>query len=78
MTAAMVPRMRRSQPTEAGPRICAPTTPCGWSIYNPDVKRVEMNITNTYCICNKDTICDVYEDDTTVSTYVLRCMKPPS
>ncbi|XP_063826312.1 uncharacterized protein LOC135075762 [Ostrinia nubilalis] len=85
---AMVPRERRavdleelpasSSTTTAAPNICAPTTPCGWSIYKPQIKIIDMFVVNGYCICEEGLNCAIDEDDKSVSTYVHRCRQPGS
>uniref|UniRef100_A0A2A4J1T6 Uncharacterized protein n=1 Tax=Heliothis virescens TaxID=7102 RepID=A0A2A4J1T6_HELVI len=77
---AMVPRNRRAVNTEeeeAPPkdtvRTCAPQTPCAWSIYDPRNKLIQINITNTYCICGEGTACLVIEDDTATKAFVHKC-----
>lgn len=55
------------------PMICAKQTPCGWSIYRPISKYIEMNITNTYCICSATENCVVTDDDSTINAYIHHC-----
>ncbi|CAH0715667.1 unnamed protein product, partial [Brenthis ino] len=81
LTAALVPRHRRAINTEdengatsSKPiEICAPRTPCGWSIYRPGVKLIEVNITNTYCVCGVGQICRITVDDENTSAFVHHC-----
>ncbi|KAM3965268.1 uncharacterized protein ACR2FA_000652 [Aphomia sociella] len=88
LAAAMVSRERRAVNTEdeEGTKIstttqqviyCEPQTPCAWSVYKPGLKFLAVNITNSYCICTPDTICQEHEDDTNVNAFVYRC-RPPS
>ncbi|XP_047533382.1 uncharacterized protein LOC125068321 [Vanessa atalanta] len=82
-TVAMVPKNRRAlnseeektrrSSTENPTQICAPRTPCGWSVYKPVSKMIELNITNTYCHCGSKAECKVSEDDTGASALILRC-----
>ncbi|XP_050350736.1 uncharacterized protein LOC126773699 [Nymphalis io] len=82
-TAAMVPKDRRAlnsekekmihSSTKKPHEICAPQTPCGWSVYRPASKMIEINITNTYCHCQPDYVCKISEDEKDVSAYILRC-----
>ncbi|XP_026327615.1 uncharacterized protein LOC113235907 [Hyposmocoma kahamanoa] len=85
LTAAMVPRERRALNTEEEPaprptttakpkEICQRHTPCAWSVYKPFTKIIEYNITNTYCECSPDRACQIEEDDTSVNSYILRCL----
>lgn len=90
--AAMIPRDRRAvnpedeeamrtestttSTTEKPKEICAPQTPCAWSIYKPFIKMIDFNFTNTYCDCGPGTVCQITEDDGTVNAYVYRCRPP--
>ncbi|RVE52138.1 hypothetical protein evm_003211 [Chilo suppressalis] len=56
--------------------ICAPHTPCAWSMYKPVIKFIEINVTNSYCECDKGLECIINEDDVSVSAYVYRCRSP--
>ncbi|XP_045447951.1 uncharacterized protein LOC123656287 [Melitaea cinxia] len=79
LTAAMVPRHRRdihkdkvnegTEPEE----FCAPTTPCAWGIYNPTTKHIELNVTNTYCVCQQGELCLVAENDKTANAFIYQC-----
>ncbi|KAG7308783.1 hypothetical protein JYU34_006016 [Plutella xylostella] len=77
--AAALPRTRRALPEQSGestskPRqACAHQTPCGWSIYKPQSRIIELNVTNTYCVCEPGLSCVVTEDDTTAFAYVYHC-----
>ncbi|XP_013186827.1 uncharacterized protein LOC106132059 [Amyelois transitella] len=53
--------------------ICAPQTPCSWSVYNPHTREILKEIGNTYCVCPADLICQITEDDIPVSSYIHRC-----
>ncbi|XP_045773126.1 uncharacterized protein LOC123872715 [Maniola jurtina] len=84
---AAVPKLRRAiDPDEeenktssssSPTKICAPQTPCGWSVYHPHSRIITTNITNTYCTCAPGTSCESAEDDLAASTYVLLCKKTP-
>ncbi|XP_026761765.1 uncharacterized protein LOC113520587 [Galleria mellonella] len=85
--AAMVSRERRAVNTEDQQEpistttqrlICEPQTPCAWSIYKPGLKYLTQNLTNSYCVCSADTVCQVNEDDTSVNAYIHRCRPPPT
>ncbi|XP_012551044.1 uncharacterized protein LOC101742173 [Bombyx mori] len=57
------------------PIICAPTTPCAWTVYSPVSKMIQTNMTNRFCICSADTTCAITEDDTEVHAYIHRCTR---
>ncbi|KAJ8721991.1 hypothetical protein PYW08_004393 [Mythimna loreyi] len=77
---AMVPRDRRAvnpdeqEKPKADQTVCAHSTPCAWSVYKPGLRIIDLNITNTYCICSADTECVYDEDD--VNSIVFRCRAP--
>ncbi|XP_045498026.1 uncharacterized protein LOC123696064 [Colias croceus] len=80
-TAAMVPRHRRAINVEEENtmKICAPSTPCAWSIYQPGNKHVESSqillLTNTYCNCDVGESCQMSEDSATANAFVHRCKR---
>ncbi|KAL4707814.1 hypothetical protein ACJJTC_001760 [Scirpophaga incertulas] len=90
--AAMVPRQRKAVNTDEGKlstdsssststatsevKICAPQTPCGWSIYKPIIKFIETKVMNSYCKCADGFVCTIDEDDLSVSSYVHHCRLP--
>ncbi|PZC79552.1 uncharacterized protein LOC110374731 [Helicoverpa armigera] len=80
---AMVPRNRRAVDTEEvedkaenTTRTCAPQTPCFWAIYDQHSKVIQINLTNTYCVCGDGTVCKMIEDDSTTNALVHKCRKP--
>lgn len=78
LTDAMVPRHRRAidkdevnegNQTE---KICAPTTPCGWSFLNPTTKHVEQYVINTYCVCEQGQLCLFADSDVNYDVYLCK------
>lgn len=85
LTGAMVPRHRRAidkdevnegNQTE---KICAPTTTCGWSFFNPTTKHVEQFVINTYCVCKREELClQVRDPEPATDFYIHLCMPQQS
>ncbi|KAK7872333.1 hypothetical protein R5R35_002781 [Gryllus longicercus] len=64
-----------SPSSEAPPKICHSSTPCGWAVYVPFTRRVDYFMKNT-CDCPKGKMCLRTDDDLSVSAYVYRCRAP--
>ncbi|XP_049873402.1 uncharacterized protein LOC126371968 [Pectinophora gossypiella] len=91
-TAAMVAKERRAMnpdeevhrevsssttTTSKPPKICDPQTPCAWSTYQvTPAKFIDLNLTNSYCVCGPGTVCQENEDDVAVRAYIYRCRPP--
>ncbi|XP_038209956.1 uncharacterized protein LOC119830860 [Zerene cesonia] len=77
-TAAMVPRNRRAINVEEENKmkICAPSTPCAWSIYQPGNKDVQFYLVpNTYCNCDVGESCQMSQDGATTNELIHRCKR---
>ncbi|CAG9562019.1 unnamed protein product [Danaus chrysippus] len=75
MAASMAPRNRREQTSQEPQRYCAPQTPCAWAIYKKPYKNlIEMNVNNTYCVCEPGQTCMQAEENEAASAYVHKCI----
>ncbi|XP_022127657.1 uncharacterized protein LOC111001902 [Pieris rapae] len=76
LSAAANLRERRDNYPNGSAIICAPQTPCGWKVYNPVTKMIEVTVINKYCICREGLSCTIATDIQDSSTYQMNCQDP--
>ncbi|CAH4027299.1 uncharacterized protein LOC123709953 [Pieris brassicae] len=76
LSAASNLRERRDNYPNGTAIICAPQTPCGWKVYNPVTKVIQITVNNTYCICREGLSCNIEGNIEASSTYVMKCRDP--